>query len=76
MSRSEWETFRRSRIESRRSIEVKVSRLETEVVGPDRVRVSFDQAYTSNVYSDDVRKTLELVRLDGRWAIVVEQSEG
>ncbi len=41
----------------------------------ERARVSFDQSYRSNLYSDDMRKTLELVREDGRWKIVEERIE-
>ena len=35
--------------------------------------VSFDQSYTSDTFSDRVRKTLLLVWQDGAWKIVEER---
>ncbi len=76
MSRDDWEAYRRSRIQSKRRIDVRLSRIEDEVLGPDRARVVFDQSYSSDDYSDTVRKTLELVKEGDRWLIVEERSEG
>ena len=72
-SRGEWEAGRKIRIEAREWIEVTLSGFETQVLGADRARVSFDQTYRSDVYSDDVRKTLELVSEGGRWKILEER---
>ncbi len=75
LSRDEWELQRRTALSSPQTIELELSALATELVSAGRARVSFDQAYRSNLYSDDVRKTLELVREDDRWKIAEETSE-
>ncbi len=72
--RSEWESQRKSRISRPRFIQVAISGLEAELLGPDRARVSFDQDYRSDSFQDAMRKTLELVREDGEWKILEERA--
>lgn len=74
MSRSEWEALRRTRILKPGRIEVKLSAVETEIAGDERARVSFDQIYRSDTYTDQVRKTLELVREADGWKILAEST--
>ena len=76
MSRSAWETQRTDRISAPDFIQVDVSSLETELLAPDRARVTFDQAYRSDNFRDTMRKTLELVREDGGWKILDERAAG
>ncbi len=57
------------------SIEIRLGAIATQLDGPERGRVSFDQSYRSDVYNDDVGKTLELVKEDGRWKILEERVE-
>lgn len=73
MGRKEWEAQRRPRILKPARIEIELSALEIESVGPQRARVSFDQEYRSDSCQDVVRKTQELVREDGGWKILAEQ---
>ena len=79
-SRQAWAADRRQRIARPSSIQVDIEATRTVELGPDRVSVSFDQSYTSDTFSDRVRKTLVLVWQDGTWKIaeerVIEQSEG
>ncbi len=72
MSRIAWEAQRTDRISKPDFISVDVSGLETELLAPDRARVTFDQAYRSDNFRDAMRKTLELVREDGEWKILEE----
>ena len=74
VSRSRWEAGRKSRIGDLEWIEVTLSGFEPRILGAVRARVSFDQAYRSNTYSDDVRKTLELVWEEG-WRILEERAD-
>ncbi len=74
LSRSEWEAQRRFRILRPRQIDVRLSALEAEPVSEQRARVSFDQSYTSDNYSDTVRKTLELIRQGSAWKILAERA--
>ncbi len=62
-------------LSSPQTINLELSAIDGEQVSAERARVSFDQAYRSDRYNDDVRKTLELVREDGRWKIVEERVE-
>jgi tetratricopeptide (TPR) repeat protein len=72
-SRKEWEEDRRSRIMSKRSISVGLSDLKTEVQG-DKATVQFRQDYRADTLKVSGRKTLELVRSNGRWLIQKEST--
>ncbi len=74
LSRGEWETLRRSRILRPGKIDVRLSAIEAEAIDAGRARVSFDQSYRSDNYSDQVRKSLELIREDGTWKILAERA--
>ncbi len=75
LARAAWEAQREERILKPRQISVEVSDLETEVLAPNRARVSFDQSYRSDRYRDTVRKTFELVRGEYGWQILTESSQ-
>ena len=66
MSRNTWEGLRKNRILEPQWIEVKLSEVEVELLGSRNSRVSFDQAYRSETYDDDVRKALDLALEGGR----------
>ncbi len=76
MSRSAWAEDRRRRLTRPEFIRISITGLEAEVESESRGRVTFTQGYRSNTYEDSVRKTLELVREDGRWKILAEASNG
>ena len=76
MSRDAWEAQRIERISKPDFIQVDISGLETELLAPDRARVTFDQVYRSDNYRDAMRKILELVLEDGAWKIAVERAAG
>ncbi len=75
LSRADWEALREERILKPRSIRVEVRDLETEILSPERARVSFDQIYRSDRFHDQVRKTFELVRGEQGWQILEERAE-
>ncbi len=75
LDRELWEASREERILKPRHIRVEVRDLETEVLSPERARVSFAQTYRSDRYRDTVRKTLDLVRAEQGWRILAERSE-
>ncbi|MEM7350743.1 MAG: TIGR02266 family protein [Acidobacteriota bacterium] len=74
MSRSDWEALRIRRISRPHFIQVGLSRIDAELLGPEHARVRFDQAYRSDNYRDFAQKTLELVREDGEWKILAERA--
>jgi ketosteroid isomerase-like protein len=73
-SRSEWEQARRSRIAGAKSIQVAVDSAKVTMQGPEQASVSFRQTYRSDKLNTKSRKTLELVKADGRWLIREEKA--
>src|SRR5687767_7213311 len=73
-ARAEWEKTRRARIAAPKSIAVGVESPKVTMTGADRATVSFRQNYRSDVLKSNSRKTLVMVRTDGRWQIVEEKS--
>jgi tetratricopeptide (TPR) repeat protein len=72
MTRSLWAKERRSRISSRKFIRVSVSRLQIDVKDK-AARVKLAQQYESDGLNTSSRKTLEMVKVGGRWLIVQER---
>lgn len=75
-TRQQWEAERRERISKPRFIQVGISfQGKPRPLVPGRILVTFRQEYTSDVYSDVIWKTLELVREDDGWKIFDEIAE-
>ncbi|MBL0726323.1 tetratricopeptide repeat protein [Piscinibacter sp. HJYY11] len=72
-SRKAWEDERRARIEGKRSISVTLSDIETRTQG-DKAIVQFRQQYSADALKVSSRKTLELVKVSGRWLIQKEST--
>ena len=72
-SRKSWEDERRARIEGKRSISVTLSDIETRTQG-DKAIVQFRQQYNADTLKVSSRKTLELVKVSGRWLIQKEST--
>lgn len=72
VSRSEWERRRESHIVPLPWIRVSTVATQVEHVGEDVKIVRFTQSYQSPTFRDRVRKTLRIVREDGRWKIASE----
>jgi murein L,D-transpeptidase YafK len=73
-SRADWEKTRRARITAPKSIAVSVASPKVTMEGADRATVSFRQNYKSDVLKANSRKTLVLVKSEGRWQILEEKS--
>jgi tetratricopeptide (TPR) repeat protein len=72
--RADWEKARRARITAPKSIAVGVESPKVTMRGPQQASVSFRQTYRSDKLSTKSRKTLELVKVDGRWLIKEEKA--
>lgn len=72
-SRAAWEKEREARIVSKSRIQVTLSDLSVSVKG-ERATARFHQAYSADALNVASRKTLELVRSQGRWLIVREST--
>ena len=70
-SRAQWESDRRIRIVSKKSISVEVREMKVSFTG-ETASVRFQQLYTSDNLKGSSRKTLEMVRQGNRWLIVRE----
>jgi Flp pilus assembly protein TadD len=73
-ARDAWEKTRRARIAAPKSIAVGVESPKVTMTAADRATVTFRQSYRSDVLKSNSRKTLVMVRTDGRWQIVEEKS--
>ena len=74
-ARRAWEAYRRERLTAPDSISIVLSDVSEQVLDETRTRVTFAQAYSAGAYSDQVLKTLVMVREDGTWKILSETSE-
>jgi len=75
MARGEWEMQRRERLQAPTFIEVTIEDPKVQSLSQSSGRVEFIQRYTSDRYSDTVRKTLQLTRARERWRILREEAE-
>lgn len=73
-ARDAWEKGRRSRIEAPKSISVGVDSPKVTMRSAQQASVSFRQTYRSDKLKSQSRKTLELVKADGRWLIKEEKA--
>jgi colicin import membrane protein len=74
-SRSAWAKSRDVRLTKPRFIKVELSDLDVVMHGDDHAQATFAQLYQSDTYSDRIRKTLLLKKVDGRWLIIEEKSQ-
>jgi tetratricopeptide (TPR) repeat protein len=72
--RPEWEAGRRERIGSAKSIAVAVESPKVVMKDENNATVSFRQGYRSDTLKVSSRKTLVMVRQQGRWVIREERS--
>ena len=73
-ARADWEKARRSRISGAKSIQVAVDSPKVTMQGPEQASVSFRQTYRSDKLNTKSRKTLDLVKANGRWLIREEKA--
>ena len=71
MARSRWESERRLRILSKKSISVEIKQLKIAVDGKTAT-AQFQQIYSSDNFTGNSRKTLEMVKQGNRWLIARE----
>jgi tetratricopeptide (TPR) repeat protein len=69
-----WVAQRSLRVRAPKRIELKLINLTVEMDTRDRAHARFVQDYRSDTFTGATRKTLELVRQDGRWLISAERT--
>jgi tetratricopeptide (TPR) repeat protein len=72
--RPAWEKTRRERIAAPKSIEVGVDSPKVTLRGNNQASVTFRQNYRSDKLTSSNTKTLEVVKVDGRWQIREEKA--
>ena len=75
-ARSEWEASRRARISAPKKIEVVIESPKVVFKGESSAAVSFRQVYRSDSLNVNSKKTLIMVRSEGRWLIQQERAGG
>ncbi len=73
LDRDAWERQRRARIKAPERLEVSVSDIKVEILGPKSARARFHQLYATEDKALAARKILELERLATGWRIVAER---
>jgi tetratricopeptide (TPR) repeat protein len=71
MSRAKWESDRRTRIVSKKTISVGVNNFKVEATG-NKATARFQQIYESDNFKGNSHKTLELVKQGDHWLITRE----
>lgn len=71
MPRTKWESDRRVRIVSKKTIQVEVNNLKIEVSG-NKATARFQQIYESDNFKGNSHKSLDMVKQGDRWLIVRE----
>ena len=71
MSRAKWESDRRTRIVSKKTISVDVNNFKVEATG-NKATARFQQIYESDNFKGNSHKTLELVKQGDHWLITRE----
>jgi hypothetical protein len=73
-SRSSWEKQRRERIAKPKSIQVSIDAAKVRLSDNNRASVTFRQGYRSGTLKTSTLKTLEMVKLSGKWQILEERA--
>jgi tetratricopeptide (TPR) repeat protein len=71
MTRAKWESDRRVRIVSKKTISVDVNNLKIDLAG-NKATAHFQQVYESDNFKGNSHKTLEMVKQGDRWLITRE----
>jgi outer membrane protein assembly factor BamE len=73
LSRADWENRKRRSLDAAKDIELGIDAPRVSHAEEGTVTVTFNQAYRSGRYRDEVVKQLQMVEQDGRWLIVEEK---
>jgi len=73
VANKEWRKIRKYRIKSTKFIKIKLSRFEVELINDSFSIVRFHQLYTSDTFSDKIRKFLLMKKSNDGWKIMKEK---
>ena len=69
LDRKGWRRHKSEINERYRQIRVTISNLKIRLLSSERATVYFDQEYSSDRYHDKGKKTIKLIKRDGKWKI-------
>ncbi|MCK4690252.1 MAG: hypothetical protein KAT20_00470, partial [Desulfuromonadales bacterium] len=75
-SLEEWREMRHSRVTRPAWIELEVNDIRVRQIEEGRVQVKLKQHYRSDFYQDQILKSINLIKEEGRWRILMERSLG
>ena len=74
-SRADWEALRKERISKPKSIQVKISKPSVTFTDDTHATVKFKQTYRASNFKSFDKKTLGMVKSDGKWLIQEESTQ-
>ena len=75
-SQQEWREMRRYRLPKPQWIKLNVDDIKVRQISEDRIQVKLKQNYRSDFYQDEILKSINLIKEDGQWRILMERSLG
>ena len=75
-TRNEWQDLRRQRLTTPQFIELNIDDISVRQIDENRVQVKLKQSYRSNFYQDQILKSINLIKENGTWRILMERSLG
>jgi serine/threonine protein kinase len=75
-SRDEWRDLRRQRLTKPQFIELNIDNIRLRQIGANRIQVKMKQSYRSDFYQDRILKSINLIKENGTWRILMERSLG
>ncbi len=75
-SQDEWRDLRRRRLTKPQFIELNIDNIRLRQIGANRIQVKMKQSYRSDFYQDRILKSINLIKENGTWRILMERSLG
>lgn len=75
-TQQQWKEMRASRVSRPQWIELDLQDIKLRQIGEDRVQVKLKQSYRSDYYQDQILKSINLIKEEGKWRILMERSLG
>lgn len=75
-SQEEWRNLRRQRLTTPQYIELNIDNISFRQINENRIQVKLQQRYRSDFYQDQILKSINLIKENGSWRILMERSLG
>lgn len=75
-SQEEWRDLRRQRVSTPQFIELDIDNIRLRKIDENRIQVKLKQSYRSDYYQDRILKSINLIKENGAWRILMERSLG